>query len=555
MGMKGGKKGGQSWKGRGWQKGKAKPEGPVAQPPSEWQWTQGAELMHALQLSQKPLPRSRVRSPEGASALLAAASPYDPLSQGTVATEEEIRSRGYAGAPTLPEGAPQAVPPDGLCLSYACVGAQNPRHLANMMRDRSGFVLNASESRKFRVAALNFRAAVAARATRAGRNDIAARLRSGEWPSEAALHFFAEELGGSLLITSIFAEEKILFGRGPIRVHVLHGLTEPDPDGHSSGHFELLQSWLPSDSGSSASAAKKKRKSSPPKDDTSESEESNKKAKPRKEKKDAAAADRVSEKPHEVAAFDPEEIWADYDEEKQQECATTAIPVSTCDQVLPRRKSALKTSWVYRAQRQRDEDEAWATWLASFDSSNTSEEFESLWKEFEKGTDHAPLRPTSRKCIPRDNDAILIVRDPWIGLILSGIKTLEIRGTRLRPQTMWLGTKGLIFGRARIESVREIETEEMWQELYPQHRWDRMTRPYRRTFAMHLTEVQRSSRPLHYRHPRGAIGIVKYHKPDAPRVTEAGPHHRQPRQSENSRSHVPSQILLETPLQRRQKAE
>ena len=43
MGMKGGKKGGQSWKGRGWQKGKAKPEARVAQPPSEWQWTQMAE--------------------------------------------------------------------------------------------------------------------------------------------------------------------------------------------------------------------------------------------------------------------------------------------------------------------------------------------------------------------------------------------------------------------------------------------------------------------------------------------------------------------------------
>ena len=43
MGTKGGKKGGQTWKGRGWQKGKAKPEARVAQPPSEWQWTQGAE--------------------------------------------------------------------------------------------------------------------------------------------------------------------------------------------------------------------------------------------------------------------------------------------------------------------------------------------------------------------------------------------------------------------------------------------------------------------------------------------------------------------------------
>ena len=48
MGMKGGKKGGQSRKGRGWQKGKAKPEARVAQPPSEWQWTQGAEETTAV---------------------------------------------------------------------------------------------------------------------------------------------------------------------------------------------------------------------------------------------------------------------------------------------------------------------------------------------------------------------------------------------------------------------------------------------------------------------------------------------------------------------------
>ena len=131
-------------------------------------------------------------------------------------------------------------------------------------------------------------------------------------------------------------------------------------------------------------------------------------------------------------------------------------------------------------------------------------------------TSHGAPSPTSTTCRrPQENDSILILRDPWIGLILSGSKTLEIRGARLRPQTMWLGSRGLIFGQAHIESAREIETDETWQELYPQHRWDRSTRPYTRTSAMHLTEVQRLNRPQHYRHSRGAIGIVKYHKPEA----------------------------------------
>ena len=215
----------------------------------------------------------------------------------------------------------------------------------------------------------------------------------------------------------------------------------------------------------------------------------------------------------EVSAYSPEEIWEDYDEEKRQEYGATGVPVPTCGQARPRRKSALVTS---SERRQRHEDEAWANWLASFDSDDASTDFDSLWQEFEEMTSHGAPSPTSTTCRrPQENDSILILRDPWIGLILSGSKTLEIRGARLRPQTMWLGSRGLIFGQARIESAREIETDEAWQELYPQHRWDRSTRPYKRTFAMHLTEVQRLNRPQHYRHSRGAIGIVKYHKPEA----------------------------------------
>ena len=80
---------------------------------------------------------------------------------------------------------------------------------------------------------------------------------------------------------------------------------------------------------------------------------------------------------------------------------------------------------------------------------------------------------------------------------------------------MWLGHRGLIFGRVRIESAVEIKTDEMWRELYPRHCWNRATRPYKRTFAMRLTDVERISRPQRYAHPSGAIGIVKYRRPTA----------------------------------------
>ncbi|CAE7542386.1 unnamed protein product [Symbiodinium sp. CCMP2592] len=303
------------------------------------------ELMQALQLSREPAASEASNDQVD---YLARAAPYDPLSEGVIASEDEIANRGHAGVPLLPEGAPQPVPPDGLCLSYACVGAQNPRYLAKMRRDRSGFVVDEREASRFRTAALNFRAAVAVRARRAARADIATALQSGDWPSEAALHFFAEELGGSLMVTSLFSEEKMLFGQGPITVHVLHGVTEPDADGHSSGHFELLQSWLPADEKPSGSRTKKKRSSSLREHEESESSKPEKK-KPKPGKHKAGSAANVSgvrkardfdpEEPGEAVVFNPDEIRED-SHAKEQHQSTAALVSRASGNATPTRTTA-----------------------------------------------------------------------------------------------------------------------------------------------------------------------------------------------------------------------
>ena len=49
---------------------------------------------------------------------------------------------------------------------------------------------------------------------------------------------------------------------------------------------------------------------------------------------------------------------------------------------------------------------------------------------------------------PKPNDKILVLKEAWLALILSGEKTLEIRGTPLHAGQYWLGCKKQIYARA-----------------------------------------------------------------------------------------------------------
>ena len=48
-----------------------------------------------------------------------------------------------------------------------------------------------------------------------------------------------------------------------------------------------------------------------------------------------------------------------------------------------------------------------------------------------------------------------------------------------------------------------------WEELKHMHHIDSVELPYRQTYALPIEGIQRVS-PVSYKHPRGAIGIVRF---------------------------------------------
>ena len=110
---------------------------------------------------------------------------------------------------------------------------------------------------------------------------------------------------------------------------------------------------------------------------------------------------------------------------------------------------------------------------------------------------------------PSPGDRILIFKARWLSLIMSGQKTLEIRGSPLRSGKYFLGCKGKIYGVADIGEPLRIASKAEWAVMKNQHLVDTMELPYKRTFGLPIVRVT-ALPPYRYNHPKGAIGIVVY---------------------------------------------
>ena len=110
---------------------------------------------------------------------------------------------------------------------------------------------------------------------------------------------------------------------------------------------------------------------------------------------------------------------------------------------------------------------------------------------------------------PSVGERVLILKEDWLEKILNGRKSIEIRGVRLREGDVWLGCRGAIHGKARIEEAVPIRCLEDWEALRLQHLVPGDVLPYKTIWGLPLSEVRRLDR-VHYEHRRGAIGIVKF---------------------------------------------
>ena len=111
---------------------------------------------------------------------------------------------------------------------------------------------------------------------------------------------------------------------------------------------------------------------------------------------------------------------------------------------------------------------------------------------------------------PRAGDKILILKQPWLNLILSGQKKIEVRGSAFRAGKYFLGHKQIIYGQVEIGEPRAILTMDKWKELEPLHLVSLPVLPYKRTFGLPVLSVKKMSKRLLYVHPKGAVAIVKY---------------------------------------------
>jgi hypothetical protein len=104
----------------------------------------------------------------------------------------------------------------------------------------------------------------------------------------------------------------------------------------------------------------------------------------------------------------------------------------------------------------------------------------------------------------------LIIKEPWIDLILDGKKPWEIRGsnTKIRGKICLIKSgSGLIVGECEIVNSKLVSHESLIQNqdkhcIDIKH-WSQI--PYRKPHAWVMQNPVRYKEPIPYKHPQGAV--------------------------------------------------
>lgn len=113
----------------------------------------------------------------------------------------------------------------------------------------------------------------------------------------------------------------------------------------------------------------------------------------------------------------------------------------------------------------------------------------------------------------------LIIKEPWIDLILNGDKTWEIRGTnttiRGRIALIKSGTASII-GTVELIDTQQLSIQEFndSEGFHCINTNNNTILPYPKTYTWKLTNPTLLSEPLPYRHPQGAVIWVKLYNLD-----------------------------------------
>ena len=112
--------------------------------------------------------------------------------------------------------------------------------------------------------------------------------------------------------------------------------------------------------------------------------------------------------------------------------------------------------------------------------------------------------------VPR-GASILIIQQPWIELILSGVKTLEIRGKICKKpggERVYLalsGGGGIVLGSAEFVACHGPFSKAEWTSRRREHCVEAAKLPYGTTFGWEVRKPQRFRAPVRYAHKPGVV--------------------------------------------------
>ena len=116
---------------------------------------------------------------------------------------------------------------------------------------------------------------------------------------------------------------------------------------------------------------------------------------------------------------------------------------------------------------------------------------------------------------PHAESVILLMKRVYWERIIVGEKTLEIRCKCFKPMRYFVGERGEIWGSIVLGQGQEIDSDDDWQTLLSSHCWFVDKRPYQKTCAMPIEEVELFTKSLAYATRRGQQSTAKYRPVDA----------------------------------------
>ena len=118
-----------------------------------------------------------------------------------------------------------------------------------------------------------------------------------------------------------------------------------------------------------------------------------------------------------------------------------------------------------------------------------------------------------RSALRRCSKMLLVLKAPWLDLILSGKKTWEIRGTQTKQRgTVHLalsGAGGQIAGQCRIGKSYAINKKTLSKHFTKHRIADLSIITYRKPHVWEISHARRYKQPFAYDHPQGAVNWVR----------------------------------------------